>query len=362
MKLTNILSSGNRVAMLLIFSLAAIVVSCKKDTDGSPDYSAGTPTFSAITPGEGAGGTVVTITGSGLGRMSTIVFDNANVPATFQPNLNTESSIVFRVPDTAYGGQQNIVLTNVDGKMLTVPFKVIALPKVTDVSNYNFNTGSQITLIGNNLGDVSSVVLTGTTTAATIISKSRKEMVIEMPATTLSKTTLDLTNTSGKVTTSQEFISLANNFIIYSDGYGPGAYNSGVQSWSWATTVSEVNDIVKTGTKALKADYQNGGLSLFLGSNWATPALNFTDFHNPKPSALAFYARNPGTTPITIVIQPDGGAGSFTATGQATVSVPANNQWTYFRIPYFLTGNFSRLNLRVQTTATIYFDDILWIK
>jgi len=349
---------------LLMSTLVAtfILVSCKKDSDGSPRIKAGNPSAAAIKPDSAAGGAVVTLTGSGLGQMRSIVFSKNNVPATFQPNLNTETSLVFRVPDTAYGGPQNIVFTNVDGKQISVPFRVIAKPKVTGVSNYNFSTGSKIVLTGTNLADVTSVVFTGTTTAITIDSQSRNRMVISMPATNIARSTLDLTNVSGTTTTTEEFVSLENNFVIYADGFGPGAYNSGVQSWSWATNVSEVTDPVKTGTKALKAEYQNGGLSLFLGSNWGSPQLNFTDFHNPKPKYLTFWARNPGTAPVSIVIQPDGGAGSFNATGQATVSLPANDQWTYFKIDYPFTGNFARLNIRVQTTATVYFDDILWVK
>jgi len=353
-----------RFTSLLTTALFAtfVFIACKKDSDGSPGAKAGNPTATAIQPDSAAGGAVITLTGSGLGQMRSIVFSKNNVPATFQPNLNTETSIVFRVPDTAYGGPQNIIFTNVDGKQLSVPFRVIAKPKITGVSNYNFTTGSKLVLTGTNLADVTSVVFTGTSTAITIDSQNRNRMVITMPATTLARSTLDLTNVSGTTTTTEEFVSLENNFIIYADGFGPGAYGSGVQSWSWSTTVSEVTDPVKTGTRALKAEYQNGGLSLFLGSNWGSPQLNFTDFHNPRPRYLSFWARNPGTAPVTILIQPDGGAGSFNATGQASVSLPANDQWTYFKIDYPFTGNFARLNIRVQTNATVFFDDIIWIK
>src|SRR5215204_6212365 len=93
---------------ILVFAcvVALTVTACKKDSDGSPKSKAGTPVMAAITPAEAAGNTVVTSTGSGLGQMRTIVFDKNNVPAFFQPNLNTETSLVFRVPDTAFGGQQ----------------------------------------------------------------------------------------------------------------------------------------------------------------------------------------------------------------------------------------------------------------
>ena len=64
---------------LLSVVLLAIAVSfsaCQKDTDGSPDVSAGTPALGAITPTSGAGGALVTITGTGLGKIVSIVFEN----------------------------------------------------------------------------------------------------------------------------------------------------------------------------------------------------------------------------------------------------------------------------------------------
>src|SRR5215211_1267513 len=100
----NIFGFKNFLAIAALVVIAAS--SCKKDTDGSPGSSPGNPTMTGITPAEAAGGAVVTITGSGLGGMRTIVFDKNNVPATFQPNLNSDNAILFRVPDTAFGGQQ----------------------------------------------------------------------------------------------------------------------------------------------------------------------------------------------------------------------------------------------------------------
>src|SRR5258706_14925447 len=125
--------SFNTIALLAI-AVIAIFSSCKKDSDGSPDYKAGTPATSiGIKPDSGSGGAVLTLTGTGLGQMRSIVFDNKNVPAPFQSTLNTEENIIFRVPDTAYGGPQNIIFTNVDGKVLKVPFRVLAYPVVSTV-------------------------------------------------------------------------------------------------------------------------------------------------------------------------------------------------------------------------------------
>jgi hypothetical protein len=81
------------------------------------------------------------------------------------------------VPDTAYGGNQNITLTNVDGKSVTVPFRVLAYPVVSSAFPTDFQAGSTVTLTGSNLDDVTSVVINGTTDAATIVSKTRSQMI-----------------------------------------------------------------------------------------------------------------------------------------------------------------------------------------
>lgn len=162
-------------ALLLFTAISCLFVACEKDSDGSPDVKAGNMSSGAIDPGSAAGGVVVTLKGAGIGQIRSIVFEKNNVPAPFLSTLNTETDLVFRVPDTAYGGPQNVIFTNADGKTLSVPFAVIALPSVTSAFPTDFEAGSNVSLEGNNLDDVTSVVIDGTTTAVTIVSKTRKK-------------------------------------------------------------------------------------------------------------------------------------------------------------------------------------------
>ena len=78
--------------------------SCVEDTDGRPQIGPGNPVATKIMPDSAAGGSVVTLTGTGLGDIRTIVFEKQNVPAGFQPTLNTDGAIIFRVPTEASGG------------------------------------------------------------------------------------------------------------------------------------------------------------------------------------------------------------------------------------------------------------------
>src|SRR6218665_386901 len=122
--------SFKNIISLLSFSLILgfTVSSCTEDTDGRPQIGPGTPKSSGIKPDSAAGGTVLTLTGTGLGDMRSIVFEKNNVPAGFQPTLNTGEALIFRVPEDAAGGDQNIIFTNSAGAKLSVPFKVLAFP------------------------------------------------------------------------------------------------------------------------------------------------------------------------------------------------------------------------------------------
>lgn len=335
---------------LAIGALAVIAVSsCKKDTDGSPDSGPGNPTMTSITPAEAAGGAVVTITGSGLGGMRTIVFDKNNVPATFQPNLNSDNSILFRVPDTAFGGPQNIILTNVDGKTLSVPFKVIALPTVSEIYPIDFQAGTQVTLTGNNLGDVTNVVIDGTTDQATIGSKDRKKLVITMPSTTVNRAKLKLTNSSGERVLSQEMTYIPNAAVIFVEGWGQG-----MQDWSWAGTHDISSTEAYHGTKSFRVIYSaNGwqGASIHRDD----PRIKMSDY-----TYLTFWVKG-GTADINMQVYSENGG------SKVTITIPAN-VWTYFKMPiqgHMETVMLERLNFQAVGPAgnqTIHFDNILLVK
>lgn len=335
--------------MSLVAAFAVLLAACKKDSDGSPETSAGNPSLTAVTPAEAAGGTVITVTGSGLGQMRTIVFDKNNVPASFQPNLNSDNSILFRVPDTAFGGSQNIVLTNVNGATLKVPFKVVALPTVSDMSPVDFEPGTQVTVTGNNLSDVTSVLIDGTSDAATIVSKERKKMVITMPTTTVNRAKLKITNSSGERITVQELTYIPNAFPIFVEGWGPN-----MQDWSWAGTHDISTTEAYAGTKSFRVIYSANG---YQGASIhrEDPKLTMSNY-----TYLTFWVKG-GTADMNMQVYSENGG------SKKTVTVPAN-VWTYFKMPIqgHMDGvQLERLDFQAVGPAanqTVYFDNILLVK
>jgi hypothetical protein len=345
--------------LLLTFLSTGTFISCTKENNNRPDASS-SPKADAIDPGEGPGNAVLTVTGTGLGQITRIVFDKGNIPTTFNPNFNTDKAIVFRVPDTANGGPQHIVFTNSLGKEFSVPFSVIALVTISDVSNYNFTQGTEITITGNNLGDVTKVVLSGTTTEATIVSKSKKTLVISMPATTLNSSKLDITNASGTITTTQEFVNMDNAYAIFTEGYMNGFDNG---SWGPAGVSTTV---AKSGTQSFQATYNKGNWSADGFANW-WPGMDYS----PEYKYLSFWVKGASQN-YTLYITGDSRAGGYGNSDQsAPIIVPAN-VWTYFKIPlssldlWSKDTKFKQLGWWIKgpdaQNETFYFDDVILIK
>lgn len=338
----NILSKG------LLFALTALVfIGCEKDKDGTPDVKTGAMTSGTINPGSAAGGQVVTLSGSGIGQIRSIVFDKNNVPAPFTPTLNTESDLIFRVPDTAYGGPQNVIFTNADGKTLTVPFSVIALPSVTSAFPTDFQQNTEITLTGNNLDDVTTVVLEGTTDNCTIVSQTRRQMVIRMPASTADRAKIRLTNSSGNRLTDQEFVNIDRALSVFREGL-----ENGFENWGWGGTFTASPDDKITGANGLKAAFDPAGSwgGLQLGNGGSIDVSGYKYF--------AFWVKG---ADIDKNVQ-----FWLNWNNQKVITVPAN-KWTYFR--YELATNYAGINPVNNVTfqihdagKTLYFDNIVFIK
>ena len=339
----------NKTSLLFTFLAAVtlIISSCEKDGDGSPDYSAGNPiATNGIKPDSGSGGAVLTLIGTGLGQMRSVVFSNNNVPAPFQTTLNTETALVFRVPDTAFGGPQNIIFTNSEGKTLTVPFRVLAYPVVSTAFPTDFEAGSTVTLTGSNLDDVTNVVIDGTTDAATIVSKTRSQLVITMPASTVNRGFLKITNATGSIVAPQEFVNVATAIPVFND-----ALQTGFQNWGWGGTFAASTDDKITGTSSMKAAYDPtgswGGMQFGGGTVSLTTHKYFT-----------FWAKG---ADIDKNVQ-----FWLNWNNQKVVTIPAN-KWTYFK--YTLATDFPGTNAVDNVTfqiqgdgKTIYFDNIMFVK
>lgn len=326
--------------MIVLFAGVLVFSACKKDT-GTDN-----PTTNQITPGQGSGGEVLTLTGSDLASITSIMFETDKVPAFFNPTLNTENAVIFRVPDTASGGQQNIIFTNSKGKQWLVPFNVIAVANITNAFPLDFQAGSTITLTGINLESVTKVVLDGTSVEATIVSKQKKKLVLTMPSTTVNTCKLVITNSSGTMTTTQVFTYLPNTYGIFKD-----AFPSGMDDWSWSLTNSTSANNIVAGSASLQAAYLGdwGGMQL----HWGTP-IDLTPY-----KYVTFYIKGADVDKKMKF--------NFNWTNDQTLTIPAN-VWTYYKIDLGIFKNAGVSSLETfimqinDSPKTLYFDDIILVK
>lgn len=349
---------------LLTLSIGLATVSCQKDTDGSPQIGPGNPVATKIMPDSAAGGAAVTLTGTGLGDIRSIVFEKQNVPANFQSTLNTDGAIIFRIPAEASGGKQNVIFTNSAGQKVSIPFKVLAYPTVSSVSDYIFTKGTVITLTGNNMDDVNTVAVAdsvkGISDAATIVSKSKTQLVVQMPASSLNRGTLAITNGTGRIRTKQEFINMDKAFKIFTDEYGAGYQDA---SWGDAGAISTKE--AKDGKASATKTYQKGNWHLINFANWTgvSYSADYTYLTGWIKGASADYS---------LYVTTDAGKGGFGDFNEANrIDVKAGT-WTYFKIKlsdmdFWLPGKtLKQVGFRIKgpdkQDEAFYFDDILLVK
>lgn len=340
------MNNNNKIFRLSLYicvmAVAGFLYSC------SDNNKVSIPKADDLAPDSASGGSVLTLTGSGLSDMRRIIFEKDSIPAPFNPTFNTDHALIFRVPDTVFGGKQDIIFINSTGNKISVPFNVIALATVSEASLYEFTEGTEIAIKGNNLETVSEVTISGTTDQATIVSKEHRLLVIKMPATGGARVTLDITNASGTMTTNQEFVNVDKAFPIFTEGFG-----AGINNWSWSSA-SVSTDFSVLGTRSLKSVYGAGGWQAV--SLHCDPTLDASQY-----TYLTFWVKG-GTTDTQVDVKSENGGTT------QTITVPAN-VWSYFKFKTsgYITGfPIERLDFQIHGPdggdQTLYFDDILLVK
>lgn len=331
--------------------LAVVAWSCSEDESL-------TPSAQEVSPPQGASNELLTVTGKDLSNVMTIYFDKENIPAAFNPNFNTGEAILFRVPADAVPGNQNIVFTNKDGTEFTIPFNVLGFANIISVSNYNFKANDEIVLTGKNLDDVTSVVFTGTTTEIEIVSKTPTTLTVKFPATTLSESTLEITNAAGLTRTTQSFVAIDNAFKIFTDNYAAGYQDA---SWGSGGVISTTE--FKSGTASVYKDYAAG--------NWHQLGFGWTNTPNDNYEYLSFWIKGASANYDLYITTSASASGFASFDANTRITVPAE-VWTYFKIPVTTLGLWStaaewnQIGWRIQgpdgQDERFYLDDVILIK
>lgn len=350
-----------KYSFLIFLLLLALINACTEDTDGSPQIEAGDMNIVSIFPDSASGGELVTIKGTGLGDIRSIVLEKNEIEAGFQPTLNTKEVIMFRVPLDASGGSQNVILTNGDGRIANIALKVLAFPVVYSTSNYNYAEGTEVTITGLNLDDVDQVTLTESGEEISIVSASREELVLKFPATLTPRSSLDIRNSTGTLTTTQEFVNLDLAFVIFTDAYGAG-FSDG--SWGGSGVITDKE--FKSGTKSVSKTYQKGNWHLTNFANWDKGVAYDADY-----KFLTVWIMG-ASQDYVLYLTGDKRAGGF---GNGDRTYPLNvkaREWNYFKIPleevklWEKGSPFNQIGFWIpgpdNQDETFYFDDFIITK
>ncbi len=342
------------IVKLLIIPIVCgvLFLSCDEDDSLSPKVS-------EITPSKAAANQLLTLKGSDLANVLTIVFETGNAKAAFNSNFNTNDVLLFRVPADAIPGEQNIIITNKNGTQYTVPFNVLGFANITDVSNYNFSEGTEITLTGKNLADVSKVVFKkDPATEVEIVSSTATTLTLKFPSTSLTESELIITNDAGDATTTQSFVALDNAKKLFTDTYADGYQDA---SWGSGGVISTTE--FKSGTASVYKDYAKG--------NWHLIGIGWTGTPNDDYKYLSFWIKGAAADhDLYITTQTsENGFGSYNE--YQKVAVPAN-VWTYYKLPIgplklWATGdNWNQIGWRIKgpdnQDERFYLDDVILIK
>jgi hypothetical protein len=347
-----------RIAASILLLASVSIWSCTKEND-PPAAASMNPVISALSLERAAANTLVSITGTGLGGIQYIKFSKGDVTAAINPTLNTDKALLFRVPEDAVPGMQEISFTNSAGIEFRTPFQVLGFALITQVSNFNFIKGTELTLTGKNLEDVTQVLLTGTTTEATVKSKTATTVTIVMPAFDQPQTTLDIINESGPSTTTQQFVAIDNAYKFFTEGY-----DNGTQDASWGAGGKISSEVARSGTKSVYKDYQAGNWHQF-GFGWnEIPQSDGYKF-------LSFWMKG-GSKDMSLYISTESSKGGFASTDEFTrIDIPAD-VWTYYKVSidelqlYSKKPVFKQLGFRIKgpdgQDERFYIDDLVLIK
>jgi sugar lactone lactonase YvrE/Leucine-rich repeat (LRR) protein len=142
----------------------------------------GVPTVTAMTPTFAAVGASVTLSGTGLDRVTAVrLFGNSGAPATVLSSSAT--ALTFVVPSGILSNQGQIFVENSAGNTLSGTFTILASPTVSAITPVVTTTGQTITITGNNLGNVTSVRFFGTSgTVGAIQQQSLTQVTVTVPS------------------------------------------------------------------------------------------------------------------------------------------------------------------------------------
>lgn len=341
--------------LFLLITIVCVMYGCDYEDVGL-DGPSGQMVITGISADSAQANQLVTLTGTGLGSITSVLFTKDSVKASINPTLNTNKNFLFRVPIETIGGWQQIIFTNSIGSSVSYDFNVLAYPTIESSSNFNFSPGEQLTFTGRNLTGMERVVLDETGEEAVIIGDpTPTSITVELPiSTTVSTSRITFTNGSGSTTTEDFFVNRDQQYLIFTDDF-----EQTFQSTAWGDPIVVNTDDFKSGSASGRYVYPNG--------NWFLMSFGFVPTANEGFSHLSFWIKSDYEHLLNITTSSSGGWGIQTETNGITVTP----EWTYFKIPVsdlplWETGDtFDQIGFKIRGPndgdLPVYIDDFMFI-
>ncbi|MFL5952559.1 MAG: IPT/TIG domain-containing protein [Gaiellaceae bacterium] len=161
---------------------------------------AAAPVVSTFTPGSGAPGTTVTVTGSGFSGASAVTFNG--VASTF--SVGPDTQLTATVPASATTGPIAVTTAGLTGTTSTA-FTVTAAPAKPSIASFSPTSGKAgtvVTISGSGFTGVTAVAFSGTGASYTVVSETTISATVPRGA---KSGPISVTNQGGTATSSQSF-------------------------------------------------------------------------------------------------------------------------------------------------------------
>lgn len=314
------------------------------------------PVITNITSAPVDPGATVTITGTNLDMVKSVVFSGDASVSDFVSKSATQ--IVVRVPNSAKSGALKLVTTK-DYQITTQAEVEVVLPKVDGITPAPVAPGAYLTINGSNLNLVQTVKFIGGATVSNFLAKTESQIVLAVPNGARSGKLTLITNRGLEIETTQEAQVGAGgpniDYYIYDNALRVNAAGEAEwQKWGgWGAPTQDLNNTEQPnrGARAIKVEYNDAYGALQLHPNNAT-ALN-------GYRTLVLYVR--GTKDSQLAIQVKNSAG----VNQADVAFDVKaGEYKLIEIPISqlgdISGGISEFMIKNYGTNpnTIYVDDI----
>lgn len=179
----------------------------------------GVPTVTSFTPGSGAVGVTVAITGTNFEAITNVRFNGVNSSYT----VNSNTSISAIVPAGATTGA--ITVVNGSGTGISgTNFTVLQLPTITTFTPSSGGIGTSVVITGTNFTGASAVTFNGTPAASFVVNSSTQ--ITAVVATGTATGFIVVTTPSGNANTAGNNFTVISDLVVSTNTAVNGTYNN----------------------------------------------------------------------------------------------------------------------------------------